>query len=235
MITIYIICWNEELLLPHTVSFYRQRFPGCKIVVYDNFSTDNTVMIAELLKCEVKHFYTGDKMSDEALISIKNNCWKDAETDWVMVIDTDEWMDVYAYELQLTKATVLRSKTIQMVSIMDRPIKASNPLWMVYGVIYDKSEGKFLCFRKSAIKEMNYDYGCHTAEPWGEVIFSERRFNMFHYKWLSLEYVINRHALVGKRLPKKSIRMKWSIHYLYSKRRITREYRQLCKLAKRVL
>ena len=53
MITIYTIAYNEEVMLPFMIKWYRERFPECKIVVYDNFSTDKTEEIALSNDCQV--------------------------------------------------------------------------------------------------------------------------------------------------------------------------------------
>ena len=42
MITIYTFTYNEELLIKFMIDHYKLRFPNCKIIVYDNESTDNT-------------------------------------------------------------------------------------------------------------------------------------------------------------------------------------------------
>ena len=44
-ITVYTIAYNEELMIPHFIAHYRKQFPNCKIVVFDNESTDNTIKV----------------------------------------------------------------------------------------------------------------------------------------------------------------------------------------------
>ena len=100
MITIYTITYNEGLLIQFMIDHYRERFPGCRIVVYDNISTDDTVKIALANGCEVIPYDTGGQLQDSRYIQIKNNCWKDAKTDWVLVCDLDELLDIDEAELR---------------------------------------------------------------------------------------------------------------------------------------
>lgn len=81
MITVYTIAYNEERMLPFFIKWYRDRFPDCRIVLYDNQSTDNTVKICEDNNIEVITYFTNGEMRDSALRDIKNNCWKESLTD----------------------------------------------------------------------------------------------------------------------------------------------------------
>ena len=58
-ITIYILCFNEEMVINFTINAYRKLFPNCKIVIYDNESTNTSAEKAKALQCEVKSFSTG--------------------------------------------------------------------------------------------------------------------------------------------------------------------------------
>ena len=71
------------------IDHYRERFPGCRIVVNDNMSTDRTAQIARANCCEVI-IDTNFRKIDAPLTKIKNSCWKTASTDWVLVCDLDE-------------------------------------------------------------------------------------------------------------------------------------------------
>src|SRR3990167_11265325 len=100
MITVYTITYNESLLIQFMIDHYRSRFPDCRIVVYDNISTDDTVKIALANGCEVIPYDTNGQIQDSHYIQIKNNCWKDAKTDWVLICDMDELLDINTAQLK---------------------------------------------------------------------------------------------------------------------------------------
>ena len=54
MIEIFTIAYNEEDKIEFFIKWWRDRFPGCKITVYDNWSTDRTAEIANEHGCRVK-------------------------------------------------------------------------------------------------------------------------------------------------------------------------------------
>ena len=99
MITIYTICFNEELILPFFVKWYRKKFPNCRIIIYDNYSTDSTEKIALQNNCQVIKYDSNNQIRDDLYLNIKNNCWKDAETDWVLVCVVDELLDINQTQL----------------------------------------------------------------------------------------------------------------------------------------
>lgn len=219
MITIYLIAYNEVVMLPHTVRFYRGRFPGCRIMVYDNFSTDRTKSLAKELGCEVMDFYTNDKLSDQVFLNIKNNCWKTAGTDWVVVCDVDEWLDIWPEDLN-DSCTIIRSWFVNMVNPKD-----NFDVWhMNLGYRHISFPGKFICFNKKYIEDINYHYGCHEAMPVGKVVFSEKIYDLLHYKFINLKYAIDRYKEFANRLSVHNLKNKLSYHYLFSARRIKKDY-----------
>jgi glycosyltransferase involved in cell wall biosynthesis len=70
-VTIFTVTYNEELLLPFFIRHYRERFPNCNIVVYDNESTDNTVKIAKENNCGVITFKTNNQYYESSLMEIR--------------------------------------------------------------------------------------------------------------------------------------------------------------------
>ena len=99
MVTVYTITYNEEVMIEFFINHYRKIFPNCEINVYDNYSTDLTVDIAKKYGCNVIPYDTNNELSDETYLQIKNNEWKNSKTDWVIVCDCDEFIEINESQL----------------------------------------------------------------------------------------------------------------------------------------
>ena len=120
MCSIFILCYNEELLLPNTIKHYKQYIPNCKITIMDNKSTDNSVKIAKEFGCNVIEWCSNrwDGIDDQKYVEIKNNCWKSAEDGWIIMCDMDEWLCITQEELKnekLNGTTILKTKGYEMI------------------------------------------------------------------------------------------------------------------------
>jgi len=147
--TVFTITYNEELMLPHFIKHYRDRFKDCKIVVYDNESTDQTVEIAKENLCEVITYKTNNELDDLMYLTIKNNCWKH-EKAWVIVADCDELLDINKNDIEIATAlryTILLAQGYNMVNLADNLDIAS----ITHGVRAE-SYDKIYCFDASKIE-----------------------------------------------------------------------------------
>ena len=220
MITIYTICFNEELILPFFVKWYRKKFPNCRIIIYDNYSTDSTEKIALQNNCQVIKYDSNNQIRDDLYLNIKNNCWKDAETDWVLVCDVDELLDINQTQLIGENCSIILSKGYNMINIEDNlDLESIN-----YG-IRAKQYDKYYLFNRLKIKEINYEAGCHSSNPVGEVIFSKNIYNLYHYNMLSEQYLINRYKRNFERLSKENKKNGWGIHYKESEQTIKDKFK----------
>jgi hypothetical protein len=105
---LYVLCYNESILIRETIDHYQSRFPKIKITILDNESTDDSVAIATLKGCEILS-WSSSGIDDNQYIEFKNNIWKtvlprEEEDDvWIIVADMDEWIvyqDSYSLERQ---------------------------------------------------------------------------------------------------------------------------------------
>jgi glycosyltransferase involved in cell wall biosynthesis len=230
MLTIYTICYNEQLVLPHFVKWYRARFPNCKIVVYDNESTDNTEFIAYDLACGVVSYSTDNKLSDSAYLTIKNNAWKLADTDWVMVVDCDEFVDVNESDLiefQNSKKTIISATGYNMCNV-EGLTELADIKHGVRAEQYDKS----ILFNKNYITEINYDAGCHTCSPKGVVNYAKGLVNLYHMHLINEQALVDKYLRNADRMSEENKKNKWGHHYLQSEEIVRANYKHGLELAK---
>jgi glycosyltransferase involved in cell wall biosynthesis len=222
MITIYTIAFNEELMLPFFIAHYRKMFPGCKIVVYDNESTDKTVEIAHFHGCEVVTYCTNNQLSDRKYLDIKNKCWKDAQTNWVLIADVDEFCHISQEQLQKEQdecTTVINFLGFNMVNHANNfDVNSINK--GVRAPSYDK----IYLFDKDFIDNITYGWGAHSAQLEGDAIFSEKKYICRHYKYINPDYMVTRHGMFAKRLSKENLEKGYGGHYLYSPEEIKKEF-----------
>jgi len=230
--TIITITFNEAFILPHFIAHYRNRFPSCNIIVYDNYSTDNTVQIAQQHGCEVIMYDTGGKLSDSTYLQIKNTVWKACEG-WVIVCDADELLDINHVDLyreSMDGTTIIKTEGYNMVNLWDNMDFDS----IKYGVrsqSYDKS----ICFDAGKIKEINYGAGCHSCEPKGVVKYSTKKYFLRHYKYINIDYMIARHKVYGERLSEENLQKGYGGHYLYAPEKIRNEFIMNRKQSKKII
>jgi glycosyltransferase involved in cell wall biosynthesis len=227
--TIFTITYNEELMLPYFIKHYRSRFAGCKIVVYDNESTDKTVEIARYYNCEVITYSTNNKLSDTKYLEIKNNCWKN-ENGWVIVADCDEFLDVRETDLKNETATIISVEAYNMVN-NNNDLNIDNIKHGVRSTSYDKA----YCFNASKLAEINYSPGCHTCEPIPNATYSPSVYRAYHYKYINLDYMIKRHSLFAGRLSEENIKRGYGGHYLYTPEQIEKEFNEAIINSKQIL
>ena len=192
------MAWNEEIMIQFMINHYKSRFPNCHIIVRDNQSQDNTVEIALKNKCEVIPYNTNGQIDDFKLRDLKNNCWKMADTDWVLVCDTDELLDITEEDLKKEESlgtTIINTQGYDMINMEDN-LDLSN---IEYGS-KDSNYSKLSLFNKKFIQEINYECGAHKSYPTGYIKLSDTVYNLYHYKFINLNYLINRFKLTDQRL-----------------------------------
>jgi len=222
MITVYTLTFNEELLMKFMIDHYRSRFPGCRIVVYDNFSIDKTVEIALKNNCEIVPFDTNCMFSDRKNMEIKNTCWKDAITDWVLVCDLDELLDINLKQLKAEEAlgtTIIKPEVYDMINMVNNTDIAS----IKYGV-KSPVDGKISLFNKKYIQEINFGIGAHSCNPKGKAVFSQSFYKMYHYNAISENITIEKFKIRSARLSPDNIKNGWGLYLFMTPDEIRAEY-----------
>jgi len=195
------MCYNEEVLIPHTVAYYKEQFPGVEITIIDNQSTDRSVEIAKELGCTIQTLDTAKEFDEFRLTEMRNTVWKTAKTDWVLICDMDEYLVASTTDLVKEKrhgTTILKTEAYEAVGESKQAnisnIRITNIAKGSRLTTYDKS----ICFRPSKITDINFELGSHTAAPQGEVKYSKKAYLLYHYKFLGIPYRNRQRSYTGR-------------------------------------
>lgn len=221
----HIIAYNESEVIALTIKHY---LGFCsRVVIYDNYSTDNTREIALSLGAEVVPFGIEGVLSDDEYIKVKNNVWKGSDADWVIVCDTDEiiWHDQIKDFLwqHIGKCSMIRTYGWQIMSY-DMPKESF--LEITNGFHYE-NYSKFAVFDPKMLTEISYVVGCHDCRPQGKVIKSEDFLYLLHYSNIGgPERLIKKHASYRPRLSERNLRWGMGIHYTYTDEQRVKEWKE---------
>lgn len=212
----YIVTWNREDIIHLTINHYKQFCS--KVVIYDNFSDDRTRDIAEEMGCEVRLFGKAGELNDKHYLEIKNNCWKGSSADYVIVCDDDE---ILVGEFESAKESIIRTQGYEMFSTM-----VPRETWLEVNTgTENHNYSKWIAFDPKRIREINYVYGCHVANPIGDISLTEEKMMLLHYRSIGgPERLIDRQRLYIDRLSQVNKNFGLGHHYLQSEDQKRREW-----------
>jgi glycosyltransferase involved in cell wall biosynthesis len=195
-VSIFLICYNEEVMLPHTLKYYKKRFPSADIYIVDNHSTDASCTIAEEHGCKIVSYDTNNSHDETILLSIRSHKYKEYVTDsWVLMCDMDEWLDITEEELaeeEKKGVTVIKTQGVNMVGESARADLSDIQVCDIKLGFLDENFSKRVCFKYPQVS-MEYWYGAHKCWPIGHVVYSEKAYFMRHYNYLGAEYLVEKH------------------------------------------
>lgn len=197
-INIFILCYNEEILIRNTILHYKHYLPSANITILDNKSTDNSVNIAKSFDCKIIEWESPNYkncIDDVEYKNLKNNCWKYLEDGWVLVIDMDEWLCITEEELleeQTNGTSIISVKGIDMIGESKSITLDDIDINSINKYVDNNQESKSLCFLRDKIINMNYFEGAHVCKPTGEVVYSKKIYINKHMCNLGEEFIINR-------------------------------------------
>jgi len=233
MINIFILCYNEEVLIEHTILHYKNNFPNCNITIFDNESTDNSVKLATNLECKIISWNSNNHIDDFKYQEIKNNCWKNIKEGWIIMIDMDEWLCIKEEELEYEKqngTTIITTKGFEVVGeSIGLDLKDINLHKQNKG-FHNDYESKYVCFLREKIDEMNYGIGAHKANPTGIINYSKDVYRLKHMAILGLEFYKDKQKKRYKRAGE--MRKKGCTGYLNSDYKINENYIRFLNLTK---
>lgn len=187
---VFIVCYNEAIMMPHTVAHYRSRFPKCQITIYDNESSDDSVKIAKSLGCRVISLDTQGILNEFFLTDLRNSGWKTVN-DWVIVCDMDEWLCLD--ESQITQeqekgTTILKVRGYNIIANSQSEDLSDLDLQTLSMGMFNPYECKNVCFNAKYIKDIQFSLGAHSCSPIGVVKFSEKEYILKHMDELGVPY-----------------------------------------------
>lgn len=195
-VNIFLLCYNEELLLPHAITYYKTKFPNCIITIFDNHSTDKSCEIAEQQGCRIKKFESGEQQNELTLMNVRSNLWKEFVTEsWVIMCDMDEWLDITEEEL-LTEdqkgTTIITTQGFDMVGESHKEDLSDIDVFAIKRGFYSNHMSKRICFKYPNVA-IEFWWGAHTCFPHGNPVYSEKTYLLKHHNWLGEEYLIRKH------------------------------------------
>lgn len=107
--------YNESLHIDYLVKWYSARFRNLKITVYDNHSTDDTVAKARSLGCKVISWGHASHRDERLFTNLKNQCFKESVSDYFVICDVDELLDVTELDLIAKQPAAVQGIGYQMV------------------------------------------------------------------------------------------------------------------------
>ena len=236
VVSIFLVCYNEQYLLPHTVAHYRRYIPNCNITVYDNYSTDNSVEIAKSLGCTVVPWNTNNITDEHKLRDLKNSCWKSVPSGWIIMADMDEWLCITKEDLQkeLDKGTtVITVKGYNMIGESQKEDISDIDLHSIIKGVRNTNEDKKLCFLREKIVDINYNCGAHNSNPAGEVRYSKTVYTNKHMCCPGLQFLIERMiARYNRSIEMRKIHM--DTHYTDNVTKITADYNKSLSISREV-
>lgn len=230
-IFLYFINWNDSFYLPFLKTHYGSFCE--RMVMYDNYSTDNSVSLAKSLGMEVRTFGVAGELNDAEYIKVKDNCWKEAigYADFVIVCDADEFLYHKHLLAKLVKykkegVTLPRTQGYEMVS--DR-LPEENMLEVTSG-FKNKKYSKNIIFDPDHIQRINYNYGSHNNRPEGKIRRSWKKLSVLHYRNIGgFERMWHRHEEYRLRLSQFNKEMNFGKEYLLDKEEKHRNWQKMSR------
>lgn len=211
----YIIAFNEAETIHLTIKHY-QAFS--KVILFDNFSDDNTREIAEEMGAEVRLFGRKGELNDAEYLKVKNRAWKGSKADFVIIVDADEILQ----EPKDFSGTIWKTRGFNIYS-HDMPKESFSE---IQTGLWDESYSKSVIFSPK-LTDINFSYGCHKSDPKGDVRYSHEVLTLFHYRAIGgPERMVKRHEMYRKRMSYLNKTLGLGSHYLYDDNRRRKEWRE---------
>lgn len=241
VVHLYVLCWNEEKLLPHFLKHYKNVVD--KFFVYDNESTDNTIKILNNeSNVSIISVQTNNTIRDDSYYKIKNFEWKKSigVADIVIVVDMDEFlytenMEQFFIDFHNSSATIIKPIGYDMIKL-DFDITKSE--YVVNDIKYGTLNNIFhktVAFKPSFITDINYGVGAHYSQPRGVVKFFDQESKLLHYKYLGLNYFLERMEIYGLRNSEFNKKHGFGYHYNIPRKDMINNFNNILSKSNKVI
>ena len=236
-IHLYTLMWNESKVVPFIADYWKNAGID-KVTVFNNGSTDSSVeLLSKYPFVEVVQGLDTDCVDDRGYLTIKDNCWKGSDADWVIVCDFDEvpftpygtLKEVLArYDAQ--GFNLIQARCYEVVRKEFPEYDETKLLHQLDGSWLGDphpSMHKMLCFNPSNVYEVNYTIGAHGCRPIGtnlKVATMTEDYVTIHCKHLGWDYVIDRAKTLDSRLTEEHRQKHWAFHYAEYVKDYKKEY-----------
>jgi hypothetical protein len=220
-VEVYTFTYNDSAHIDHLVEWHSARFKNLKITVFDNESTDDTVARAQSLGCSIISRGGVEAVGIEKFIELKHKCLEISHADYTLICDIDELLDVSDNDLLEYQPTIVQGIGYHMVG--DEETSYKNIRKGVRDPVYDKC----LLFKRDRILKINFSPGAHSCNPQfieGHTIEENLRRNLYHFKWLSLKFVVDRYKRNSKRISEVDRKQGYAYQYFLGEDELSEEY-----------
>jgi glycosyltransferase involved in cell wall biosynthesis len=228
----FFVCYNEENILPHLLKYYSTFCE--KIIILDNNSTDRSCEIIESFpNTEIIPYDSDNQLNDGIYLKLKNNVWKSSVgyADYVIVGDCDEFlyhtnMPQFLIDAKKNGITIFKPEGYHMVADEDFNLSVDDNIFdLVKMGLRTNVLDKPMMFDCNKILNINYSFGCHTANPTGEIIIGGNELKMLHYKFLGLKDHMYKQKIRGERLSQFNKNLGLGLYYLFNEEEQINDYR----------
>lgn len=202
-------CKNEKAMIPFFLQYY-SKFAD-EIIFFDGGSTDGSLEII-IQNPKARIYPTGhnvDELDDRVLMRIRNEEYKRGRElwDWQIVVDLDEFL-YHPNLVQKLQEYKLRGVTIPLTAgyeMLSKDFPVFDPNRSIVDQIQtgkrnDEWQAKSVVFNPQVV-DINYEMGCHRANPTGRVVSNEsQELMVLHYRWLGYEYFVGKNTYAANQL-----------------------------------
>lgn len=239
----YFLCYNEANILPHLLKHY---LTFCeKVIIVDNYSNDDSLKIIKSFEnTDIIQYNSNNELRDDIYVQLKNNVWKHSKNiaDYVIVGDADEFlyhpnMISFLSEAYNNGVTIFKPEGYHMVADEDLILDPNmNILNEVKKGVRTNVLDKMMMFNCNKINEINYSFGCHTANPSGDIkLLSDNSLKMLHYKFMGLKDHMYKQKIRGERLSNFNKQYGLGTYYLFTEEQQINDYRSYLEKREGVL